>query len=159
MKPINVAHHSLCVSRLVEKKWQDPRNENVWHTTPENKKLQLQGLLHDAAEAYLGDITKWLKAELPQYVAAEERALAVIFKKFGCSLEIAEEVWRADRVMVMYEGVRGFEKAWSGLHLTVKPGYEPITPAELEKIGKWMPMNWRASEEAFLVKYRHCMAK
>ena len=157
MSPINVAQHSVYCSRLVEDTYLD--TDEVERTTPKSKKLQLQALLHDAAEAYLGDITKWLKAELPQYIAAEERAMQVILKKFGCSTTIDEAVWRADRVMVMYEGVKGFGKAWDGLHLAVKPGYEPITEDELERIGRWAPWNWRASEEAFLVRYRHCMAK
>lgn len=156
-KPITVAQHSVYVSRLVEERTMD--EEERWVFTPKNRRLQLQGLLHDAAEAYLGDVTKWLKAELPKYVEAEERALKVILSKFGCDTLIHEKVWRADRVMVMYEGPKGFGKAWDGLHLVMKPGYEPITLKEMEKIGQWAPWSWRGAEEAFLVRFRHCMAK
>ena len=157
MSPINVAQHSVYCAKLVEEKYQD--TDEVWRTSPKNAKLQLQALLHDASEAYLGDITKWLKAELPQYMEAEERAMQVILKKFKCETTIDEKVWRADRVMVMYEGVRGFGKTWDGLHLAVKPGYEPITPEELHKIRGWAPWNWRDSEEQFMKRFKHCMAK
>ena len=143
-KPITVAQHSVYVSRVVG----DARHP-----------LALQALLHDASEAYLGDVTKWLKPHMPAYVEAENRLERLIYEKFGCPLSMCEEVARADRVMVMYEAPRGFGKAWDGLHLQQRPGYEPITPGEMERIGKWAVWNWRASEEAFLVRYRACTAK
>lgn len=155
--PISVAQHSVYVSRLVEERIGQPNGNNVWASN--NKQIQRQGLLHDAAEAYLGDVTKWLKAEMPHYIAAENRALATILRKFNCNTELHEKVERADRVMVMYEAPRGFGQAWDGLHLVPKPGYEPITPEELDRIGKWAPWGWRKAEEAFMVRYRHCMAK
>src|SRR5580765_2644929 len=43
-RPINVAQHSVYVSRLCD-----------------DTGFERQALLHDASEAYLGDITKWLK--------------------------------------------------------------------------------------------------
>lgn len=142
VKPISVAQHSVYVSRLCEDSPHD-----------------FQALLHDASEAYLGDITKWVKAEMPAYQEAEDRAQRIILGRFGCEPEIHEDVWRADRVMVMFEAERGFGKAWNGLHLAKRSGYEPITEGEMAKIGKWAPWSWRQSEEAFLVRYRHCMSK
>lgn len=60
----SVAQHSVLVSRLVESEY------------------AVAGLLHDAAEAYLGDVTRPLKAELRAYRALEERVEWVIAGKF-----------------------------------------------------------------------------
>lgn len=141
-KPISVAQHSVYVSRLCD-----------------DTGLELQALLHDASEYILGDMTKWLKAAMPVFQEAEDRAQTIILQKFGCDPVIAEPVWRADRVMVMYEAAKGFGKAWDGLHLVERPGYESITEAEMQRLGKWAPWPWRAAEEAFLVRYRACTAK
>lgn len=49
--------------------------------------IQLEGLLHDASEAYLLDIPSPIKARIPQYKEAEIRLMNVIFdaiyKDFG----------------------------------------------------------------------------
>ena len=39
-------------------------------------------LLHDASEAYLSDVTRPVKQELPQYRAAEERLQSAVWKRF-----------------------------------------------------------------------------
>lgn len=44
------------------------------------KLTQLHCLLHDAAEAYLGDVTRPLKRYLPQYAEAEERLQKTIYR-------------------------------------------------------------------------------
>ena len=43
----------------------------------------LEALLHDAQEAYLGDVSSPLKALLPEYRAIEHRVQAHIFRSFG----------------------------------------------------------------------------
>lgn len=69
----SVAQHSVCISYYVS-------SENA-----------LEGLLHDAAEAYIGDVCKPLKKMLPDYQKIEMRISAIIFAKFGIS-EIPKEV-------------------------------------------------------------------
>lgn len=44
--------------------------------------LQLQALLHDASEAYIGDVSSPLKALLPENVMIEKRMETVISKRF-----------------------------------------------------------------------------
>ncbi len=62
----SVAEHSVYVSRLV------PPEHAVW------------ALLHDAAEAYLGDIVRPLKRMLyPQYAEMEEAVLLAIARRFN----------------------------------------------------------------------------
>lgn len=48
--------------------------------------LQLAGLLHDAAEAYVGDMIKPIKAALPDYCALENRVLEVLSIAFKVPL-------------------------------------------------------------------------
>ena len=44
--------------------------------------LRMAGLLHDAAEAYYGDMSTPLKAALPEYRVMEKRCQAVIYDKW-----------------------------------------------------------------------------
>lgn len=66
----SVAEHCVLVSQVLEDLGADP-------------KTQLRGLLHDASEAYMGDIASPLKKFLPDYVALEDRVEEHIFTKYG----------------------------------------------------------------------------
>lgn len=61
----SVAQHSLIVSDLV------------------TEELKLDALLHDASEAYLGDVVKPLKALLTEYKIIEKQTSDVIAQTFG----------------------------------------------------------------------------
>lgn len=62
-------------------------------------RLQLAGLLHDAAEAYLSDIPSPIKAYLPDYQKMEERVQKVVNEKFGIELSESDkqEIKQADK--------------------------------------------------------------
>ena len=81
----SVAQHSLHVSRLVS----PPR--------------ALAGLLHDATEAYLGDMVRPLKRSMPDYRRAEHDLWAVIARRFGVPVELPLEIKQADNVALMTE--------------------------------------------------------
>ncbi len=81
----SVAEHSICVAHILP------------------KEHQLQGLLHDATEAYLCDIPTPFKRMLPQYEELENRLWSVIAKKFGVPEKLSPEVKEADRIMLMTE--------------------------------------------------------
>lgn len=81
----SVAEHSVHVSRLVP------------------QEHQLAGLLHDATEAYLGDISRPLKLMLPQYREIESNNWFVIAAAFGLDPELPDCVKEADATMVFVE--------------------------------------------------------
>ncbi len=56
-----------------------------------SRRVQLACLLHDASEAYLSDVTRPVKQELPQYKLIEEPLQNVIWKKWLGSLLSQEE--------------------------------------------------------------------
>jgi len=68
----SVANHSIMVMQHV------PRH------------LRLAALLHDAAEAYMCDVPRPLKALIPEYKVIENRILEVIYYKFHIDLNDRE---------------------------------------------------------------------
>lgn len=83
--PYSVARHSLLVAALVP------------------AELRLQALLHDAHEAYVGDISTPLKWEVPEFRAVNDRVWRVVAAAFGIPEELDPAVKLADRIMLMTE--------------------------------------------------------
>lgn len=83
----SVAQHSVLVSRIC------PAED------------ALAGLLHDATEAYIGDIIRPLKrtGRLDGYLAIEERLGAAIAARFGIPAAMSEPVRRADNILLVTE--------------------------------------------------------
>lgn len=81
----SVAEHSVHVSRLVP---------------PEHA---LTGLLHDATEAYINDLNRPLKYQIPQYRQIEDINWRVLATKFGLPAEMPKEVKDADGAMLWAE--------------------------------------------------------
>jgi len=81
----SVAQHSVYVSHLV----------------PEEHRMS--ALLHDAAEAFLGDIPRPLKGLLPEYKKLEERVEWVIATRFDLAYPWSQEIKRADNAMLLAE--------------------------------------------------------
>ena len=81
----SVAQHSVLVSRLC------------------SKREALAGLLHDATEAYIGDMVTPLKRLIPEFEAYEDKLYQFISAKFGIPNIITPGVKRADLAALALE--------------------------------------------------------
>jgi uncharacterized protein len=111
----SVAQHSVIVSHLVE---------------PE---LALAGLMHDATEAYLGDMTRPLKHQMPEYQRVEGLLWRVIAEKFGLPSELPPSIKHADNVALLTERRDVINPAkeprpWFLDSLGIEPHHEYIFP-------------------------------
>lgn len=102
----SVAEHSVRVMLLVESQLEALTAAGDNDLTPtQQRHLLLYALLHDAAEAYLGDVPTPIKARRTDYVHDEARLQKVIFDAFGIRLNAGfiEIVGYADRVLLVTE--------------------------------------------------------
>ena len=81
----SVAQHSLVVASIV----------------PAEHKLA--ALLHDATEAYVGDMVRPLKQLMPEYRAVEQRIWHAICERFDIAQELPECVKEADMIALATE--------------------------------------------------------
>lgn len=116
----SVAEHCVHAARLA-----------IMHAEPRNVRLAV--LLHDAAEAYCGDMVKPLKQLLPKYRKIEDAIQEHIRKSLGGSAD-PEVIKRYDHIMLKSEKLALFpddREEWSGFeHIDAIPDWEPFC---------WMP--------------------
>jgi len=124
----SVAQHSVYVSYLVP------------------PKHALAGLLHDAAEALLGDVSSPLKQLLPDYRAIESRVEAFVFGHFGLPATLSAPVKHADLVMLATEQRDLMPKTVERWDWQDIPGIEPLWQHVI-------PLNATTAKRKFLERF------
>lgn len=122
----SVADHCLRVSAIL------PDNFALW------------GLLHDAAEAYISDVPRPVKAFVPEFTELEEKILAVIAEVFSLPWPMPAEIRQADDRLLATEA----------RDLVVRhPASWDLIAQPLE--GKIIPLSASKAEEQFLVRFQN----
>lgn len=129
-RPMSIAQHSVYVSRLVD--------GTGW---------EREALMHDATEAYLGDVSKWVKQapDMEGYRILEDRAWLVICKVFDLRSDLPAFIKEADTLMVRYETLRLCKNPT----LFERRTHPRPTATEVERVGAWAPWTWQASKRGF----------
>lgn len=104
----------------------------------------LAALLHDAAEAYVGDMVRPLKHELPGYMAVEDHLIAVINNKYGLPGELPAQVKEHDTRIVVDE--REQLMTPSQLPWSMLDGFAPLGV----EVQGWNPI---VAEEMYLHRF------
>lgn len=124
----SVAQHSAIVSQIVP---------------PEDA---LAGLLHDAAEAIVGDLPTPIKQLLPEFSEIEYRIAAAIFRAHGLPEQLPDSVKRADRVALATE--RRDLMPTDGVAWEVLDGITPLSVTIA-------PLPPESAKALFLAQYDH----
>lgn len=104
---------------------------NVVNVLPPRHKLQ--GFLHDAAEAYIGDMPTPFKRLMPDFTLLEQRIWDAICQRFNISHALHPSVKQADGIMLMSERdlLKPAVTDWGDLenHLRVRVEFQHISSA------------------------------
>ncbi len=125
----SVAEHCVRISHAV------PPQHALW------------GLLHDAAEAYISDLPRPIKRQIPAFGSFEDDLLGRIMEHFGLPGTMPAEVKRADDVLLATEMRDLMAEPPMPWRLGVDPLPDPIVPmAPVE------------AERAFLARFEELRA-
>lgn len=124
----SVGEHSVLVAKILER----------MKAPTEDIRL---GLMHDAAEAYTGDVPTPLKRLLPEYANIEKRVQEVVAQRFGLKAQSWDSVTEIDHA-IFYR-----EAAVMLSHPPSKP--EHLPDIEVDIVG-WGPTR---AEAEFVLAY------
>jgi uncharacterized protein len=113
----SVADHSVRVSRLLD------------------GQLALAGLLHDAGEAYVSDLPRPVKGQMPQFDVIEDVIVKVVFDKYDLPFPLPPEVKRADDALLateMRDLMAEPPEPWGLREQPLSGPIEPLSPTEAE---------------------------
>lgn len=109
------------------------------------KEYKLQGLLHDATEAYLGDVVSPLKKLLPDYRKIEQNVMNAVCKRFEITFPRPNIIKRADQAVMAAE----MHQVVKWPDLPKKQGLpEPPKGIEIR------PMDWKEVRQTFIERFK-----
>ena len=103
-----------------------------------SKRIQLFCLLHDAAESYIGDLTRPLRVHLPEFIKFERQLQTLIFEKYA-TMDLTEAeiaaVREIDDALLYHEFLyfRGLELAPTAPLLQIQMTGDKKTPLETKE--------------------------
>jgi hypothetical protein len=71
---------------------------------------QFEFLMHDASEAYLMDLPRPIKRNMPDYIKIEDKLLDLIFTKYNLTFPLVKRVKEVDDQVLHYEYRNFFEE-------------------------------------------------
>jgi hypothetical protein len=103
----------------------------------DEKELAKQALLHEVAEAFMGDLASPLKRAFPMFKEIEESLIKKTFKCYGLSYPMANAVHILDKQMMIDEAVVHMPKQdyWISLGNSVEPQLLQVPGVELDAWG------------------------
>jgi 5'-deoxynucleotidase YfbR-like HD superfamily hydrolase len=121
----SVAEHSVLVSKIVPQKY------------------ALEGLLHDASEAFVGDVSSPLKKLLVEYQKIENNIQADVARRFNLQYPFPEEIHRADKQLYWAE------------RKIIAPAVDALWHKEFRASRKVEPQGWtpKIARKRFLDRY------
>lgn len=139
----SVAEHSVYVSVVAQL---EARRQGL-----DSRALAKRALLHDATEAYCGDVIRPIKRDLAGYDRIEYRIWKAVVKAFG--LDYADRfdiIKEADNALLLAEQAN-----------IMRPAPAPWAPLDVSQamiddaavFGPVMGMDWKRAKERFLLRY------
>jgi len=111
-KSVSVAQHSCQCAWLVEQ-------------TGGSAEVQLAMLMHDAAEAYIGDMIRPLKAHFPEFTLIEDRIMAVIQARYDLPLITPKAQKYYDNLALAWEKRDMYKSSREWPHMLDVPSWVP----------------------------------
>lgn len=150
----DIAHHlsNICrftgaVSRFFSVGQHSVHVSEQFDRFPKN----MQGLLHDASEAYICDVARPVKEMIPEYREIEDRIMFTIAEKFELPWPFPVAIKNADTRMLLTEKRDLMNHVDDrDAHMYYRnDGLEPYP----DKLRPWTPST---SEEMFLARFEEC---
>lgn len=104
------------------------------------KEVAKEFLLHDATEAYMGDLIRPVKRMIPKFEAMEQKFWEAISTKFNLPYIHSKEVHYLDNVMVVWE------KQWLLPNSEPWPNLPDISSFNLPEL---VPVSWERAQEIY----------
>jgi hypothetical protein len=89
---------------------------------PGTPQEQMEFLMHDASEAYLIDLPRPIKRNMPNYVAIEEPLLKLIFERYKLNYPLSERVHEVDSLLLHFE--------YDNFYTNYNPSFECWAPED-----------------------------
>lgn len=140
--PVDIAHALACINRYQGHAPQpySVAQHSVLACQMAPQGLRLEALLHDAHEAYVGDVPRPLKLILPDYQDLEARTAATVRRRFGLPEELSPKVEEIDTRLLATEA-QTFGMPW-----WVELGVEPFAARQVDLD----PWSWDLAKAMFL---------